>query len=738
MVSPSTISFKKKPSQLAVTESGCWKVLSVEDDPAYQASLRLALKNLTVQGLAIEFVAAGSAAEAAKVIAEHSDIAVILLDVVMEQDDAGLRLVSTIRETLGNATVRIVLLTGQPGMAPEKDVMKRYDIDDYWCKTDLSNQHLLTLLTSNIRTYDHLSQLQSARQGLQVLIDASQSLSKKRDFNSFACAVLEEVANILGEKQGGILCSLNSLDEEIAEASIVCAIGEFSVYDGKQVKDIWSKDLIETFSRAARLKEHVFIDGYSLLYFSSADVDGRYYLTLVRIDRPLTNAEMYLLQVFSEHVSTGFANLALYNRLAELAYCDALLGIHNRNWLLRELDHLDKEILSESQLFVVDVQDFIAIGISLGEEFCDQLLQALHQHLCYAFAPYGFKFARIDRDSFALLGSTEHQFDSAFFEKLFAQPLKIADGEHRIAVTAAKVPLQQMVGMQAEQMVRLAESTVDTARHRGLGFLAYDEVLQREIAASYRLVSELRTALSKDELFVELQPKVRLHDGALVGFEALARWRNSQGDLVPPDRFIPLAEAAGLINKLDQTILRKTCRAVKLLQAHGIDVPVAFNVSSIEMLQVSFFDELFALIAEEGVEPRQLDLEITETQAMTEYKSIAPSLRKIIAMGMGVSIDDFGTGYSSLSHITDLAVTTLKIDRSFVSRLGHSDDSLYVAKTIVQLARRFGFSVVAEGIESESQRDILLANGCAIGQGYWYSKPVSVEDAIKWSQGKII
>ena len=197
--------------------------------------MHFSLKNLQVLGRPLQLLTAQSAAQAVTLIPQHPALSVILLDVVMEQDDAGLRLVHTIREVLGNATVRIIMLTGQPGMAPREDVMRRFDIDDYWCKSELTSDHLHTIITGNIRTWQQLTQLQQARQSLQLLIDASHSLYARHDLDSFAQGVLEEISQLLDHDNHGIVCTQYQPHEQLAGTTIIAASGAYRHYLGASV-----------------------------------------------------------------------------------------------------------------------------------------------------------------------------------------------------------------------------------------------------------------------------------------------------------------------------------------------------------------------------------------------------------------------------------------------------------------------------------------------------------------------
>ncbi|WP_289302750.1 EAL domain-containing protein, partial [Methylophaga sp. UBA3996] len=173
--------------------------------------------------------------------------------------------------------------------------------------------------------------------------------------------------------------------------------------------------------------------------------------------------------------------------------------------------------------------------------------------------------------------------------------------------------------------------------------------------------------------------------------------------------------------------------AIKQLEAAGIQVPISFNVSCHELLLSDFSSSILEVLAAENVAPQQVDMEITETLAMINYEEVSATLRKLIQLGMDVSIDDFGTGFSSLSHVTELAATTLKIDKSFVQYLGEKSSSEHIVDMIIRVATRFGMKVIAEGVETALQRDKLIELGCTIGQGYFYARPMPIDEAVKWA-----
>ena len=249
------------------------KVLTVEDDLNYQHALTNSLKEMRPDdNCEIEVLTANSVSQAALVLSLHPDIALTFIDVVMEDDDSGLRLVSTIREVIGNADMRIVLLTGQPGFAPEQQIMKTLDIDEYWNKSDVSAEKLQSIVTSNLRTWKYISQISSARKGLQLVLDASRSINSKHDMRSFSKAVLEEISNILNVTEGGgIMCSTQN-DGEIIRARISTANGCFDGYEGKLIDDrVLLPQIYSDFERALDEKRHIFSEHHTVFYFCNKE-----------------------------------------------------------------------------------------------------------------------------------------------------------------------------------------------------------------------------------------------------------------------------------------------------------------------------------------------------------------------------------------------------------------------------------------------------------------------------------
>ena len=234
------------------------------------------------------------------------------------------------------------------------------------------------------------------------------------------------------------------------------------------------------------------------------------------------------------------------------------------------------------------------------------------------------------------------------------------------------------------------------------------------------------------------QPQVNLITGAVVGVEALIRWRNEDGSFVPPDRFIPLAEASGMIVAIGDWVLRTSCHELVRFQALGLpDLRMSVNVSQIQFRHPEFLEKLNAALIDTGINPKCLELEITESVAMEDPDFMLETLHMVRELGISIAIDDFGTGYSSLSHLRQLPIDRLKIDRAFVNELNQDVSGGHIASMVIELGRNLNLTVIAEGIEDEKQAQKLLALGCHEGQGYLYAKGMVPQQFNEWLRDRL-
>ncbi|NIY93106.1 EAL domain-containing protein [Vibrio diazotrophicus] len=708
-----------------------WKVLTVDDDKGYQQSLIYSLNDLEVNGRSVEVLSANSATEAAYILSQHNDIALILLDVVMEQDDAGLRLVETVRNVQGNSLVRIILLTGQPGFAPRKDVMLQYDINEYWNKSEVDHETLKSITVANFRSWQSMIELDKARMGLQLLVDASRKIASKYDANTFIQVVIKEIVGLFGGFGEPSLCVLR-VDKAMncEQALVVASSGVTGVEQGEPLPDEIKLKFVKLCRESIAEKNHKFQNNLSVLYFSGDSDGSYYYLVLAETKQCLSDYHIRLLQVFSENISSGFMQIALVNQLSKLAYQDSDLNVKNKNWLLRELDVMNQDELSELEMLVVELDDYDTHAISFDRQSLMALIGSVCQRLVDAFHTSSV-VSRVGSDRFAILHSRGFALTDDELISLSSLPHSVGEFQVRCTLTFARVELKQLANYPAQQILHMARSLLCSARDKKMQVVTYEPSYRESLIRDYQILGDLKSAIESKEFYIVLQPKCDLKTGRAVGLEALLRWKK-QETTIPPNIFIPIAERSGLINKLDTIAAKLTFEALHRLEDAGYSLPTSINATVQDLTDPEYIALLLDLVRGENLNPDLIEVEITESQTMESYLEIKPILDHLHNAGIKISIDDFGTGYSSLSHISQLGVDTIKIDISFVRHLHEDMASQQVVDLVVSLAGLFDFSVVAEGVETDEQRNALLERGCTLGQGYLYARPMMVDELLVW------
>ena len=719
-----------------------WVVLSVEDNQPYQDVLESALQEVSFKGRKIELLRATSAASAATILSKRQDISLILLDIVMETDDAGFYLIDTIRNVIGDELVRIVVLTGQPGVKPHDKAINEYNISEYWNKTDLSADKLKSVVVSNLRTWEISQELQIARRGLQMIVDASRSLTARQDTSEFAHTVLEEIARVINvPNTGGIVCIVKTGIESLQLAPIVAASSHFRELINARLESVLSvynhdkKERVEkSMFEAWQTQQHLFENDFTLLFFDTSEHDDKQYLMLVDSPHQLDTNHLNLLQAFAENISSGFVNQALMNKLSQLAYLDTPTGIHNRNWLVRELEqqsayHLNNSSLVLFRLLNYDTAEMMAghdYAIKMFKTFCNFIKEDLAQH--YLMAVW-------DKETVALVFTLDNKPGEDKLKAIRNTTMEMDELDIQLQFQVGTMDFKDTQSLSLAEVLVLANTALGKARSSGVDVYNFDYALIQRLANRMRILTALKKALTtREAFFLVLQPKVNLATGKPVGFEALLRWRMEDNTLCPPSEFIPIAEASGLSLEISEMVVAKTIEVIQGLQAKGYSLPVSFNLANSDVVSPIIFNEIHRCINEQEIDASLLDIEVTETQATEDYTVINPLLRSFIDKGVGVSIDDFGTGYSSLSQLADLAATTIKLDQKFVNDLTaeNRDKALHIVQMIARLAERFAFKLIAEGVETEEQRQLLMDNGYQHAQGYYFAKPMPMDELLDW------
>jgi diguanylate cyclase (GGDEF)-like protein/PAS domain S-box-containing protein len=421
------------------------------------------------------------------------------------------------------------------------------------------------------------------------------------------------------------------------------------------------------------------------------------------------------------------------------AYYDPITSLANRLLMLKSI--ADHQAEGEPfTLLVVDIDRYANIRASLGQGFTNELLIDLAQRLSRDGGHCDI-LARISDQAFAQLigGPPDRAMLDARAETLLsiARLARAQSGAGAFLTASVGVAAWDGRDARPEEVLRNAEIATAYSREGGEGrFAWFDPDMHARIVQQAQVEHDLRHALeNEEELWVAYQPIVELVTGGLAGFEALVRWKHPERGNIPPVDFIPIAENTGLIVALGAWVLRQACQALadwqELREPGSAPLFMSVNLSTRQLNDPDFARSVRECMRETGVESAWLKLEITESAVMDRADHAIKVLAELKAMGIKLSLDDFGTGYSSLSYIHKLPVQTLKVDRSFVSVMHESEENRGIVRIIIDLARLFGFDVVAEGIETEADAHLLRALACDYGQGYLYARPMAPAEAVK-------
>jgi diguanylate cyclase (GGDEF)-like protein len=716
------------PEHLA--SKGVWRVLIVDDDTDVHSATMFALSNLEMQHRPLEFLHAYSAAEARELLAQEKDIAVILLDVVMEHGNSGLQLVQHIREVLKLTEVRIILRTGQPGYAPEIDAIRDFDINDYKTKSELTRIKLYTTVTAAIRSYEQIRAINASRRGLDRIVRASTELMALHGLSSFAAGVIAQTGALLDLQPDGLLCVREKSSERGDELFVLAAAGTHESLMSAPGNGIGDARIADALQQALDEERNVYSRDYSVLYFNGNA--HRDFAAFISTPLPLDEIDQRLLEVFCRNIAVGLDNVLLVSRLHNFAFYDPLTKLPNRTRLKELLDEaLTTPKPPEATLALVDIDHFAETNDALGHQFGDLLLLGVAARLQSQLGET-LTVARVGGDTFGVLGQAA-MVNPATLLGLFDQPFNIDGQQVQLSATAGLVNLAEYDGRGTDA---LKDADIALKRAKMLqraGHFYFSRNMGVDIRERVRLMHALRSALKDNELFVVYQPQIDLATRRPVGAEALLRWRTKDGSFIPPDRFIPIAEYSGLIIEIGERVLREACHELVRLQNLGYgDFTMSINVSQVQFRHPRFLDMLRGVLAETKAPPARIELEITESIAMEEPDALIKLLGQIKQIGVSIAIDDFGTGFSSLSYLQRLQADRLKIDRGFVTEITSSARGSSIAEMVIQLGRNLGLSVVAEGVEDERQAGILTALGCPLAQGYLFARPMTVNQLTNW------
>jgi diguanylate cyclase (GGDEF)-like protein/PAS domain S-box-containing protein len=435
-------------------------------------------------------------------------------------------------------------------------------------------------------------------------------------------------------------------------------------------------------------------------------------------------------------------------QLVHEALHDALTGLPNRAWFMEELQiSLDLVRSHKDRLFAVlflDLDRFKLINDSIGHMVGDQLLIGIAKRLTQCIRP-GDKVARLGGDEFTILLDDIRSASEAVeiadrIQKTLSNPFNVG-GYETFTTVSIGIALSSPEYQLPEDFLRDADTAMYQAKSLGKArHVIFDKGMHARAVNLLQLETDLRRAIDRDEFFIEYQPIVELNSGRLTGFEALVRWQHPDRGSVLPERFMAVAEETGFIVPIGQWVLLEACLQMQRWnEKHSPENPlsISVNLSGRQFGHSNLLEQITQILDVTGLDPRLLKLEITESVVMESVESAAGTLEKLRALGVELSIDDFGTGYSSLSYLHRLPIDTLKIDRSFVSRMAENNENKEIVRTIIMLAKTLGMGVIAEGVETREQAELLRELECECVQGFLISKPIDAEETDRLILGSL-
>ena len=444
----------------------------------------------------------------------------------------------------------------------------------------------------------------------------------------------------------------------------------------------------------------------------------------------------------TQNLMTAFKEMRLqiHSRQQELEYHalhDSLTGLANRGLLNDRLEqsiHNAQQERSSFSILTMDLDRFKEVNDTLGHAVGDRLLQQVAQRLTTLLREVDV-VVRLGGDEFSVLLTTAQEKHAEGiaskiindFHNVFVvdnTPLYIG-----ISIGLATYPQH---GNTSQILQQRADVAMYVAKRNKMGYAVYDPKFDEYSIGKLSLISDLRDAIEKDELFMEYQPVIDIKTGAIISAEALLRWNHPKRGKIYPDEIIPIAEQTGLINPITYWIIDTTAKFHKKLQENNIDIKIAINLSIYNLQDHNFVENIIDIYEKNNISASNFIMEVTENVVMNNPTQSINVLNRLDELGIEIAVDDFGTGYSSLSYLKLLPLSKLKIDKSFIMDMIESDDDAMIVRSTIDLAHNLGMQVIAEGIENKEILELLSILQCELGQGYYISRPIIDEDLEQW------
>lgn len=416
---------------------------------------------------------------------------------------------------------------------------------------------------------------------------------------------------------------------------------------------------------------------------------------------------------------------------------DKVTGLFNKDYFMKslnkEIENNPEELLA---ILVVGINEYNEINEALGQQVADEVLREFGKRLRASIEREAI-IARLNKDEFVISLSKIENVES--LKNLVNKIRKKM--EDNFIIRNKRIKITPSIGIAiypddgSEPIGLVGKAGIAMSKSREVILhnpIRFDDSLAREIQEHFWIKTDLIQAISKGELFLNYQPIYNTITNKLIGVEALLRWNHSERGVIQPGKFIPIAEKIGIIHDIGRWVLFNACKQNKEWQDTGFEpIFVSVNVSVLQLEHKDFYDEVLAILCRTGLEPKYLQLEITETFFTQNYKSIVMTVKKLSSLGIGIAIDDFGTGYSSLGQLCEININNIKIDRMFIDGVDKNINKSKIIKAVISLAESLNINLTAEGVETLGQLNFLKENRCTLAQGFLFSKPVEKEDIEK-------
>lgn len=618
---------------------------------------------------------------------------------------------------------------------------------------DIENFRQFGILASIVLERAHAGgQINYHNQLLQKLAETTAFLVNELDMGKALQNILEQATVLMGIPNGFI----QLLEQGGTDAVFQCGIGRYENQVGKRMHPdeggILSKVLrtgklvfINDYANWPERIRSPFTDGIMTAMQAPINVDGKTIgsIGLTVFDEPLAidTAKIAIFEQFATISAIAVKNALAHQKANHLAFHDTLTGLPNRAHLNRRLEEeLKRARCGEAvgAVLFIDLDDLKTVNDHFGHTCGDGVIVAAGEDIVGA-AGEGAFVARVGGDEFIIILSGKESLGN--IAKTADRLVGSIRREYEIGgrsihmSTSVGITLYPQDGDKGEEILQQADIAMYSAKAAGKNCWRFFEPwMLKENYDRLIVTNSLRRALERGELYLHYQPQITLPDRRVVGFEALLRWNSKEHGQMLPDRFIPLAEQSGLILPIGQWVIEEACRfGRKLADLGRTDLPVAVNVSPRQLAADDFVWIVRRSIGEAGINPQQLEVEITENVLIDSMEDSTRKLGELSALGVRLSLDDFGTGFSSLTYLRNLPVETLKIDKTFIDRIEEDTVQEGFVRSIIEMAHVLALNVVAEGVETEQQLAKLSAFGCDCVQGYVFSRPVSPEEAIRFS-----